>query len=71
MLSAIFVVKITGDFTGVVETLSVDTLGRKGAPTPTSSSDGLSFSNSNSNSNDIMISFKIRQFHCLLSKIEV
>ena len=67
MLSDIFVVKITGDFTGVVETLSVDTLGRKGAPTPTSSSDGLSFSNSNSN--NIMISFKIRQFHGLLSKI--
>jgi len=34
--------------TRVVETLSLKTLGRKGAPTPTSLNDGLSFSNSNS-----------------------
>ena len=35
--------------TRVVETLSLETLGRKGAPTRTSLNDGLSFSNNNSN----------------------
>jgi hypothetical protein len=35
--------------TGVVEILFLDTLGRRGAPTPTSSSEGLSFNNNNNN----------------------
>ena len=35
--------------TGVVEILFLNTLGRRGAPTPTSSSEGLSFNNNNNN----------------------